>query len=107
MRKNPFQKNKYRNKPTYVNGVRFPSMLEANYYKKLVLRQQAGDIKYFLTQVPFRLPGNVKYVCDFMVVENDGSIKYLDTKGVQTTVFKMKKKQVEALYPVIIEIVTR
>jgi hypothetical protein len=99
--------SKYKAIPTYVDNIRFPSKLEARYYSKLKLRQQANDIKYFLTQVPFRLPGGIKYVCDFMVVENDGSIKYIDTKGIETATFKLKKKQVEALFPVKIEVVKK
>lgn len=99
--------SKYKAIPTYVDGLRFPSKLEARYYSQLKLRLLAHDIKYFLRQVPFDLPGKIKYYCDFMVVELDGSIRYIDTKGVETATFKLKKKQVEALYPVKIEIVKK
>jgi hypothetical protein len=98
---------KYNAIPVFIDGIRFPSKLEGRYYQTLKLRLLANDIKYFLTQVPFRLPGGIKYVCDFMIVENDNSIRYVDTKGVETATFKLKKKQVEALYPVKIEIVKR
>jgi len=99
------KKQKYYAQPTIVDDIRFPSKLEARYYSKLKLLQKAGEIKYFLMQIPFRLPGKVTYRCDFMIVNNDNSIRYVDTKGVETPVFKIKKRQVEALYPVVIEIV--
>lgn len=98
---------KYKAKPTYVDGIRFPSKLEAAYYSQLKIRLQTNDIKYFLRQIPFDLPGGIKYYCDFMILENDNSIRYIDTKGIETATFKLKKKQVEALYPIAIEIVKK
>jgi hypothetical protein len=99
--------SKYKSKTTIVDGISFQSKLEAQYYQKLKIRQQAGDIKYFLRQIPIRLPGKISYWCDFMIVENDGSIRYVDTKGFETSEFKLKKKQVEALYPITIEVITK
>jgi len=45
----------------------------------------------------------VKYRVEFMEVWSDGRVRYVDVKGVRTQVYIMKKKQVEALYPVVIE----
>ncbi len=45
----------------------------------------------------------MKYRVDFMEVMKDGSIRYVDVKGFLTETYKSKRKQVEALYPVIIE----
>lgn len=59
--------NKYRNKPIIHDGIRFQSIAEGKRYLELKLLQKYGDIKYFLRQVPFDLPGNIKYRCDFMV----------------------------------------
>ena len=53
-----YKKHKYKAKQTEVDSIKFPSKLEAGYYLKLKLRKQAGDIKYFLRQVPLHLPGN-------------------------------------------------
>lgn len=92
--------SKYRNKRTEVDGILFDSKAEARYYGELKLRRQAGDIKYFLRQVPFDLPGNVKYKLDFLIFNNDGTETYVDVKGVATAIYKLKKKQVEALYPI-------
>lgn len=97
--------NKYNAVPTEVDGIRFDSKAEANYYRKLKLRVQAGEVHYFLRQVPIHLPGGVKYVCDFVEFRADGTHHYVDVKGVITPQFRDKKKLVEALYPIVIECV--
>lgn len=89
------------------NGIRFPSKLEANYYKQLMLRQHAGEVVFFLRQVPFHLPGNVRYVVDFVVFTAEGDVIFVDVKGMKTPEFIMKKKLVEALYPVEITVLTK
>lgn len=106
-RRVPFKKkpSKYRAIKTEVDGINFDSKKEARYYGELKLRIRAGEVKYFHMQVPIMLPGNVKYRVDFQEFHSDGSIHYVDVKGVETAVFKMKKKQVEALYPITIETV--
>jgi hypothetical protein len=58
-------------------------------------------------QVPFHLPGGVKYVCDFMVLYKDGLIDFVDVKGFETAEFKMKKKLVESLYGVEITVIKK
>lgn len=97
--------SKYRSQWTEVDGINFQSKKEAEYYIQLKLLQAAGEVAYFLRQVPFHLPGNIKYFCDFMVVMRTGQIRYIDVKGVETNVFKMKKKMVEYHYPIKIELV--
>jgi len=82
-----------------VDGILFDSKAEAIYYEQLKLLRDAGSIRYFLRQVPFDLPGNTKYRCDFMIVD-DAGVQYVDIKGHVTKEFKRAKKQVEALYPV-------
>ncbi len=91
--------------PTRVDGIRFDSKAEARYYRNLLLRQVAGEVLFFLRQVPFHLPGNSRYVVDFVEFRSDGTVVFIDVKGVQTQMFKMKKRQVEELYPVEIEVV--
>ena len=98
------KRSKYGAKPTVVDGIRFDSQAEARYYERLKLRVAAGEVSYFLRQVPLHLPGNTRYVLDFLEVLADGSIRHVDVKGVQTDVFRLKKRQVEALYPITIEL---
>lgn len=100
-------KSKYKNIACYEDGIRFDSKLEREYYNKLKSQKDNGEISYFLLQVPFMLPGKIKYVCDFMVVHLNGSIQYIDTKGFDTPISKLKRKQVKSLYGVEIEIITK
>lgn len=99
--------NKFKAKAVVVDGIRFQSTLEAKYYCELKLRQKAGEVLYFLRQIPFHLPGGVKYVADFAEFHKDGTVHYVDVKGYLTDTFKIKRKMVEALYPVEIEIKTK
>jgi len=96
-------RHKYHAKPTTCDGIRFASKKEAAFYEQLKLRQKAGDVVMFLRQVPFDLPGGVKYRADFLVFYNDGSCAVIDVKGHRTSEYKAKKRMVEALYPVTIE----
>lgn len=95
--------HKFRNKITDRDGMKFHSKKEAEYYDGLKLSQDAGAIIFFLRQVPFHLPGNVKYVCDFQVFNRDGTVQFIDVKGHRTKQYIRNKKMVEALYPVTIE----
>ena len=96
-------KSKYKAIPTVIDGMRFASKREGQFYTALKLLKEKELISYFLMQVPIRLPGNIKYVCDFVVFYPDGIVRYIDAKGMKTQVYTIKKKQVEALYPIIIE----
>jgi hypothetical protein len=90
-----------------IDGITFDSKAEMHHYRKLKDMQAQGLIRYFLRQVPFHLPGNVVYRTDFMVVYTDGRIEYVDVKGMRTAMYKLKRKQVEALFPVKIVEVTK
>lgn len=96
--------NKYGAKMTEVDGIKFHSKAESEYYKILRIDQANGGILRFHRQVIFDLPGGVKYLCDFMILENDGRIRYVDVKGHETKEFITKKKMVEAIYGVEIEL---
>lgn len=96
-------RHKYNNVRTEVDGQKFQSKREAKLYNELKLRKQAGDIIFFLPQVPLRLPGGVRYVVDFLVFEKDGRVRWLDAKGFRTQIYITKKKIVEAEYPIQIE----
>lgn len=96
--------SKYRNKPTYIDGIRFDSGREAKYYEKLVmLRDDEGSVLWFARQCVFDLPGGVKYRADFIVADRNGSIHVVDVKGMRTPVYAMKRKQVKAIHGVEIE----
>ncbi len=93
-------RHKFNNKITERNGIKFRSKKEANYYDLLELKRQGGIVVFFLMQVPFHLPGNVKYVVDFQVFYSDGTVEFVDVKGHRTGQYIRNKKMVEALYPI-------
>lgn len=90
---------------TECDGIKFSSKKEARYYNTLRLRREAGQVVFFLRQVPFHLPGGVRLVVDFVEFHADGTVHFVDTKGVETESFRAKKRMVEAVYPVEIETV--
>lgn len=90
-----------------VDGIKFPSKLEASYYNHLKLLIAAKEVVFFLRQVPFHLPGGVTYRVDFQVFYTNGTIGFIDVKGKETRAFIDKKKMVENLYPVTIEVVKK
>lgn len=103
------KKNKYRNIKTQVDGITFDSKKEAEYYCKLKLLKQAGEIKDFglqpryELQPTFRKNGTtyraITYVADFVITNLDGTTEVVDIKGVETQVFKIKQKLFEYMYP--------
>lgn len=102
---NPFQKHKFGAKPDNRGDIRFDSKLEAKYYDRLCLRVKRREVVFFLRQVAFHLPGRTRYVVDFQEFHYDGTVHFIDVKGMETEMFKLKKRQVEELYPVTIEVV--
>jgi Protein of unknown function (DUF1064) len=88
------------------DGKKFPSKLERRYYDRLNLLQRSGEILFFIRQIPFDLPGNTKYVADYMTFLPSGDVEIVDVKGKMTPMSNLKIKQVESLYPVKIKIVT-
>lgn len=100
-------KHKFMAKPVEDDGQFFASTLEWKYFKHLKLLQACGEVLFFLRQVPFHLPGGVKYVVDYQIFYKNGDIVFVDVKGLETDTFKFKVKIVETIYPVDIKIVKR
>ena len=100
-------KHKYSAKAVTLDAIHFPSKLEARYYQQLKLRQKAGEVVMFLRQVPIHLPGNTKLVVDFVEFRADGTVHFVETKGMETEAFKIKRRMVEDLYPIEIELVKK
>lgn len=92
--------HKFNAKKTEVDGIIFSSKKEAAYYGQLRLAQKAGDLLFFLRQIPFHLPGGVRYVCDFAEFWKSGEVRFVDVKGFRHPMYILKRKQVEALFPI-------
>ena len=89
-------RRKYGNRKTEIDGRVFDSLHEAEVYRELLIRWKAGEIRSVCCQVPFLLPGGVKYIADFAVLENDGTYTVMDAKSEATRkdkVYRLKKRQ--------------
>lgn len=96
--------SKYNAKKVEVDGIKFDSKAEAEYYLHLKEKVDNGEIRSFERQIRmtlqegFYLEGikgkvrDITYVVDFVVTKSDGSITYIDVKGIETDVFKLKRK---------------
>lgn len=96
--------SKYNAKKVEIDGIKFDSKAEGDYY--LHLKQQVSERqilgferqKRMLLQEGFSVEGvkgkirPIFYVVDFIITENDGTLTYVDVKGMETDVFKLKKK---------------
>ena len=98
-----FPRHKFKNIITEADGWKFMSKKEAKFYGELKLKQAAGEVLFFLRQVPIHLVGGVRYVVDFLVFYGSGDCKFIDVKGMKTAMYIVKKKLVEAQYPITIE----
>ncbi len=96
--------SKYFAKRCQSEGIKFPSLLERNCY--LVLEQAVKDkkIDFFIRQVAFDLPGPFIHKIDFAIFSDKGVI-FIEAKGKDLAIGKMKRLQVEEIYKIKIEVV--
>lgn len=116
-------------KKTEIDGIVFDSQTEAEYYQYLKELKKNKQIKDFTMQDEFilqekfiivdgkRINGSdkefkkiqkanpgctiaaIKYIADFTVYHNDGSVQVVDVKGQKTADFKLKEKMFNYMYP--------
>jgi hypothetical protein len=95
--------NKYHAKSSVYNGYYYQSQLEAGYAQELDLRLKAKDIKGWKRQIPLELKVFGKKICtykmDFEIEHKDGSFEFVETKGFETAVWRLKWKLLEAIAP--------
>lgn len=84
--------NKFGAKRTVYNGWSYSSKAEAAYAQRLDLLIASGDVFIWLRQVGVDLGQDTRYHADFLVIEFDGNIYFVDVKGVETTSWKRTKK---------------
>lgn len=94
--------NKYHSKTTQVGGHTYHSKLEAAYAEELGIRLLAKDIKGWERQVKLDLRVNgthiANYFIDFIVTHNDGRREFVEVKGFETEVWKMKWRILETTF---------
>lgn len=115
-------------KQTVVDGIKFHSKMESEFYELLRDEKSCGNIKDFEMQVSFLLQdefiivdgvahvggtkeykagrkikvknnASIKYIADFVITNNDDTKIVVDTKGVSTADFEIKKKMFDLRYP--------
>lgn len=87
------KKSKYNNKRCQVDDCDFDSLKEAERYSQLRLLCKAGEVCALCLQVPFRLPGKVTYVADFVYYDlKRMGFVVEDAKGFRTKEYQIKKK---------------
>lgn len=95
------KRQKYGNRKVTVDGMKFDSQHEANYYFHVLLpRVRSGELMCVCRQVPFDLPGGVRYIADYIAIRPDMTIEaVIDAKSDATRKDKtyiIKKKQMLA-----------
>jgi hypothetical protein len=106
------KRRKYRNKPCEVDGIKFDSEKEAKRYSELKLLLKIGEIGLLERQKPFLLievnetERKCVYVADFVYWDTKTGKQIVeDVKGIQTDVFKIKKKLMKEVHGIEIKIV--
>ena len=109
------KRSKYNAIPTTYNGIVYHSKKEAQFAEKLDMTLKAHEIDYVLRQVPFSLPGEDKYVADFVTLRSKvinievatmnptvlWIITVYEVKGMWTPLAKNKNKRFKLAYPLI------
>ena len=102
--------SKYHAQRTEYGGQVYHSKKEAQYAEGLDLRKATGDLDFYLTQVPIRLPGGVVYRLDFLEFKRDRKyilyeIRLVEVKGHRVQTGEVKRKIAEAVLGLKIEVV--
>ena len=90
--------SKYGNIKVVYDGKTFDSKKECRRYQDLELLLRAGEISDLRCQVPFLLAGGVRYIADFVYYDKEKNVVVEDAKGMQTDVYKLKKKLFKERY---------
>ena len=99
------RRHKYGAKPVTVDGIRFASKAEAHRYRQLLLLEKAGEIAGLYLQPRYELHAGESlkaigaYVADFSYTDvRAGLVVVEDVKGMQTPLYKWKKRHMRAQY---------
>lgn len=95
---------KYGNRKVTVDGKKFDSQHEADYYFSVLWpRWMAGELVLLARQVPFDLPGGIRYIADFVTVDTEGRVEVIDAKSAITKknrTYINKRKQMKAIWKI-------
>lgn len=97
------RRSKYGNQKVTYDGIKFDSKRECARYQQLKLLERVGKISDLRLQVPFVLAARVKYsnalkatpamkyVADFVYLDENGQPVVEDSKGFKTPEYKIKR----------------
>lgn len=93
--------SKYNNKKIVIDGIKFDSKDESEYYLYLKEKKENGEIKDFGLQQKFELQPKFKkdgksyraitYTVDFAIYKWNGEVVYIDVKGYSTQQGELRK----------------
>ncbi len=104
-------KNKYRNQPVTVDGIKFPSKKEALRYQQLLTAERLGLITDLRVHPVWKIEVNGVFICnytaDFSYKDTKtGKIHVEDVKGYRTREYRRVKKLMKAVHGIEIEEIT-
>lgn len=99
-------RQKYGNRRVEFNGLKFDSKTELADHQAFLRQQVTGAIRGVARQVSIPLPGtNRRIRIDHMIVENDGRIRFFDSKGFDNAMGQLKRQQVFEGYGIKVELI--
>lgn len=98
-------RHKYNAVPSNRDNIKFPSKLERDCYDVLKAFQSSKMIRFFLRQIPFDIPGKARHNVDFEVFTH-GGVYFVEAKGRDLAMGKLKRLQVEEIYDIDVHVVT-
>lgn len=110
-----YKKNKYNNKITELDGIKFHSRKESLRYSQLKLYEKGGLIENLRLQVAYELIPKlvingkteraIKYVADFVYYDTVNKCEVCeDVKGMITDIFKIKYRLMKQIHGIDIKI---
>ena len=108
------KRSKYFSKKVVIDGIKFDSKKEGQFYQELKLLEKEGKIKDLELQKEYELQPSFKinnktrrktiYRADFSyITTEDDKIHVIDVKGFRTEVYRLKKKMFEYKYGIELE----
>ena len=91
-----FKKHKFNAIPKVVDGIRFDSTAEAEFYSAL---KSDPSVFHVDCHVPLTLSAGLRLNVDFLVYRKDEFVEAIEVKGKETSEFKRMRKLFDATHP--------
>jgi hypothetical protein len=105
------RRSKYGNVPTEAFGHKFASQIEAEHYVSLRSAERRGEIRGLIVHPRYRLEISgvtvCHYIADFEFSNKRGELVVQDVKGVETPVFRLKRKLMKVLLGIDVKVIRK